>query len=102
MQLKTAVKFAISAIWSVRSNKWPGRSSRAAIIASPVGWSRKSDTTQPIKIQSSLPPSWMWKPPMSENQRLYAAIGYEETGRGTEAGYERVFMRKRLAGDSNG
>jgi hypothetical protein len=35
---------------------------------------------------------------MSENQRLYAATGYEETGRGSEAGYERVFMRKRLAG----
>jgi len=35
---------------------------------------------------------------MTENQRLYAAIGYEETGRGTEAGYQRVFMRKRLAG----
>jgi ribosomal protein S18 acetylase RimI-like enzyme len=35
---------------------------------------------------------------MSENQRLYAAIGYEETGRGTEAGYERVFMRKQLVG----
>jgi ribosomal protein S18 acetylase RimI-like enzyme len=35
---------------------------------------------------------------MTENQRLYAAIGYEETGRGTEAGYERVFMRKELAG----
>jgi ribosomal protein S18 acetylase RimI-like enzyme len=34
---------------------------------------------------------------MTENQRLYHAIGYEETGRGTEAGYERVFMRKRLA-----
>jgi ribosomal protein S18 acetylase RimI-like enzyme len=35
---------------------------------------------------------------MTENQHLYAAIGYEETGRGTEAGYERIFMRKRLAG----
>jgi ribosomal protein S18 acetylase RimI-like enzyme len=34
---------------------------------------------------------------MTENQRLYAAIGYEETGRGSESGYERVFMRKRLA-----
>ena len=33
---------------------------------------------------------------MIENQRLYAAIGYRETGRGTEAGYDRVFMRKRL------
>ncbi len=34
---------------------------------------------------------------MVENQRLYASIGYEETGRGVQAGYERVFMRKRLA-----
>lgn len=33
---------------------------------------------------------------MVENQRLYASVGYEETGRGREAGYERVFMRKRL------
>jgi ribosomal protein S18 acetylase RimI-like enzyme len=33
---------------------------------------------------------------MTENQRLYAAIGYEETARGTEAAYERVFMRKQL------
>jgi ribosomal protein S18 acetylase RimI-like enzyme len=35
---------------------------------------------------------------MVENQRLYVSIGYEETGRGTEAGYERVFMRKQLHG----
>jgi ribosomal protein S18 acetylase RimI-like enzyme len=35
---------------------------------------------------------------MTENQRLYAAIGYEETGRGSGAGFERVFMRKRLSG----
>jgi ribosomal protein S18 acetylase RimI-like enzyme len=33
---------------------------------------------------------------MVESQRLYASIGYEETGRGTEAGYDRVFMRKQL------
>jgi ribosomal protein S18 acetylase RimI-like enzyme len=33
---------------------------------------------------------------MIENQRLYASIGYEETGRGSEAGYDRVFMRKSL------
>jgi ribosomal protein S18 acetylase RimI-like enzyme len=33
---------------------------------------------------------------MVENQRLYASIGYEEIGRGMEAGYDRVFMRKRL------
>jgi ribosomal protein S18 acetylase RimI-like enzyme len=35
---------------------------------------------------------------MVENQRLYTSIGYEETGRGTEAGYDRVFMRKHLHG----
>ncbi|MBV8739877.1 MAG: GNAT family N-acetyltransferase [Alphaproteobacteria bacterium] len=33
---------------------------------------------------------------MVENQRLYASIGYQETGRGIEDGYDRVFMRKRL------
>jgi ribosomal protein S18 acetylase RimI-like enzyme len=33
---------------------------------------------------------------MVENRRLYVSIGYAETGRGTEAGYDRVFMRKRL------
>ena len=33
---------------------------------------------------------------MVENQRLYASIGYEQTGRGKEAGYDRVFMRKQL------
>ena len=33
---------------------------------------------------------------MVENQRLYASLGYEETGRGTQAGYDRVFMRTRL------
>jgi ribosomal protein S18 acetylase RimI-like enzyme len=33
---------------------------------------------------------------MIENQGLYISIGYEETGRGTEAGYDRVFMRKQL------
>jgi ribosomal protein S18 acetylase RimI-like enzyme len=33
---------------------------------------------------------------MVENQRLYVSIGYEETGRGSEAGCNRVFMRKQL------
>ena len=33
---------------------------------------------------------------MIENQRLYASIGYEERGRGSEDGYDRVFMRKPL------
>src|ERR1700730_1519022 len=31
---------------------------------------------------------------MVENQRLYASIGYEETGRGIEAGYDRVFRHE--------
>ena len=34
---------------------------------------------------------------MVESQRLYVSMGYEETGRGSEAGYDRVFMRKQLA-----
>jgi GNAT superfamily N-acetyltransferase len=33
---------------------------------------------------------------MTENQRLYAKIGYVETACGTEAGYDRVFMHKHL------
>jgi hypothetical protein len=37
---------------------------------------------------------------MTENRRLYAAIGYEKTGRGIDAGFERVFMCKRLSGPS--
>jgi len=32
-----------------------------------------------------------------EYRRLYAGIGYEETGRWSEPGYERAFMRKPLA-----
>ena len=35
---------------------------------------------------------------MTENRRLYTTIGCEETGRTTGAGFERVFMRKRLSG----
>ena len=34
---------------------------------------------------------------MTENQVLYARLGFEETHRGEQDGYERVFMRKRLA-----
>jgi len=33
---------------------------------------------------------------MTENIALYARLGFDETGRGQEAGYDRVFMRKRL------
>jgi len=38
---------------------------------------------------------------MTENQRLYTALGYRETERGIEAGYDRVFMRKRLGDDQS-
>lgn len=33
---------------------------------------------------------------MVENIRMYAKLGYEETGRGEQAGYDRVFMRKTM------
>jgi ribosomal protein S18 acetylase RimI-like enzyme len=34
---------------------------------------------------------------MTENIALYARLGFAETGRGREDGFDRVFMRKRLA-----
>ena len=34
---------------------------------------------------------------MHENLRLYARLGYAETGRARQAGYDRVFLRKRLS-----
>ena len=33
---------------------------------------------------------------MHENLTVYARLGFEETGRGLDGGYRRVFMRKRL------
>jgi ribosomal protein S18 acetylase RimI-like enzyme len=33
---------------------------------------------------------------MHENLAVYARLGFEETGRGLDGGYRRVFMRKRL------
>ncbi len=35
---------------------------------------------------------------MTENIALYTRLGFCETGRGREAGYDRVFMAKRLGG----
>jgi hypothetical protein len=32
---------------------------------------------------------------MHENLAVYAKLGFEETGRGVDGGYRRVFMRKR-------
>ena len=37
---------------------------------------------------------------MTENNALYARLGFRETGRGREAGYDRVFMTKPIAGNS--
>jgi ribosomal protein S18 acetylase RimI-like enzyme len=34
---------------------------------------------------------------MTENIALYRRIGWEETGRGLQDGYERVFFRRRLS-----
>jgi ribosomal protein S18 acetylase RimI-like enzyme len=36
---------------------------------------------------------------MTENIALYRRLGFVETGRGRQGGYERVFMTKRLADD---
>jgi GNAT superfamily N-acetyltransferase len=33
---------------------------------------------------------------MSENVAMYARLGWQETGRGEQAGYNRVFFRKRV------
>ena len=33
---------------------------------------------------------------MTENIALYTRLGFAETGRGHDAGYDRVFMTKRL------
>jgi hypothetical protein len=33
---------------------------------------------------------------MTENQAIYAHLGYRETARRTEDGYHRVFMEKEL------
>ena len=35
---------------------------------------------------------------MTRNIALYTRLGFAETGRGRESGYDRVFMRKRIAG----
>ena len=35
---------------------------------------------------------------MTENIALYTRLGFEETGRGRQDGYDRVFMRKQVAG----
>jgi ribosomal protein S18 acetylase RimI-like enzyme len=35
---------------------------------------------------------------MTENIALYTRLGFEETGRGRRDGYDRVFMRKKVAG----
>ena len=39
---------------------------------------------------------------MVENVALYTRLGFAETGRGQQAGYDRVFMRKRVAADPPG
>jgi ribosomal protein S18 acetylase RimI-like enzyme len=39
---------------------------------------------------------------MTENIALYTRLGFRETGRGREAGYDRVFMAKPLSGPDAG
>jgi hypothetical protein len=35
---------------------------------------------------------------MTENQAIYARLGYAEVGRRAEDGYRRIYMEKRLPG----
>jgi ribosomal protein S18 acetylase RimI-like enzyme len=35
---------------------------------------------------------------MTENIAMYAALGWDETGRGEQGGYQRVFYRKQVRG----
>jgi GNAT superfamily N-acetyltransferase len=37
---------------------------------------------------------------MAENLRLYGRLGFRETGRGSEKGYERVYMAKAVLGQA--
>lgn len=39
---------------------------------------------------------------MTENRSLYPRLGYAETGRAVEGGFDRVFYRKELAGKPGG
>ena len=39
---------------------------------------------------------------MTENIRLYGRLGFRETGRGEEKGFERVYMAKAVAGPGGG
>jgi hypothetical protein len=52
----------LSATWKRHSKHMPDRSSRAAIIAPPLDWSRRPSTTHRITVQNSSQPSWTWKP----------------------------------------
>ena len=38
---------------------------------------------------------------MSENIAMYPRLGWQETGRGEQAGYDRVFYRKRITGTAS-
>ena len=55
-------RFGTSARLGTRWTRWPARSSRAAIIESPIGWSHTPNIIRPTTAPSSSPPSWMWKP----------------------------------------
>ena len=48
--------------------------------------------------REGLPEVWFYtNEKMHENLPVYARLGFEETGRGVDGGYRRVFMRKRLS-----
>lgn len=67
--------------------QWQGRGIGRALIARAEDHARAAGKGE-VRLYTHVT--------MVENQRLYAALGYEETGRGMQDGFERVFMRKRL------
>lgn len=67
---------------------WQGRGIGRALIAYAEAAARAAGCTE-IRLYTH--------EKMVENQQLYAMLGYEETGRGTQDGFDRVFMRKLLA-----
>jgi hypothetical protein len=71
--------------WTRHSNRWPGRSSRAVIIVSPVGWRLRPNITHPTTVQSLSLPSWMSRrrapiPTASalQSDRQRIAVGYPD------------------------
>jgi ribosomal protein S18 acetylase RimI-like enzyme len=67
--------------------RWQGRGIGRALIAFAEGVARAQGVTE-LRLYTHVS--------MTENIARYSRIGFEETHRATEDGYERVFMRKAI------